>query len=69
MDIDNGDLVITLSQVENVHVSLGGLSKGMIGVVVSQSPELNQVHIYEVAIEGRIYYLFEDEIKKLEKQC
>jgi len=41
----------------------------MIGIVVAQSAEFNHVRIYGVAIEGHIYYLFEDEIKKLEKQC
>tara|TARA_R110000823_G_scaffold291603_1_gene410013 strand:+ start:116 stop:325 length:210 start_codon:yes stop_codon:yes gene_type:complete len=69
LDIDNGDLVVTLQQVESIHIIPGTLSEGMIGIVVAQSAEFNHVRIYGVAIEGHIYYLFEDEIKKLEKQC
>tara|TARA_R100000152_G_C6728651_1_gene153625 strand:- start:342 stop:554 length:213 start_codon:yes stop_codon:yes gene_type:complete len=64
-----GDLIVTLPKVEQIKAITMNLTRGMIGVVVDHSARFNHVVVYGVSIDGRVYYLFEDEIKKLEKEC
>tara|TARA_R110000824_G_scaffold67875_2_gene175788 strand:- start:10 stop:219 length:210 start_codon:yes stop_codon:yes gene_type:complete len=69
LDLEKGDIVITLPKVEKIQAIIGELGAGMIGIVVDRSAKFNHIRVYGVAIEGQIYYLFEDEIKKLEEEC
>ena len=69
MELKEGDLVVTLAKVETIRAGSKELRKGLIGVVCELSPNFNDVRVYEVTIEGQTYYLFEDEIKKLEEEC
>jgi len=69
MDLKDGDLVVTLPKVENIRVLSTQLKEGMVGVICQSSPSFDRVRVYAVAIEGQIYYLFEDEIIKLEEEC
>ena len=64
--LSNGDLVVTLPKVEGIKAIARYLRRGMIGVIVDHSAKFNEVVVYGVAIEGKIYWLFEDEIKPLE---
>ena len=41
----------------------------MIGVIVETSPRFDRINVYGVSIDGVVYYLFEDEIEKLEDKC
>jgi len=68
VEIKEGDLVVTLPQVVKVRSIIGGLEGGVIGVVVETSPRFDHLNVYGVLIEGEMYYLFEDEISKLEKE-
>jgi len=67
--LSNGDLVVTLPKVEGIKAIAVHLRRGMIGVVVNHTARFNDVVVYGVAIEGKIYWLFEDEIKPLEDKC
>ena len=67
--LSNGDLVVTLPKVEGIKAIAKHLRQGMIGVVVNHTARFNDVVVYGVAIEGKIYWLFEDEIKPLEDKC
>jgi len=69
MDLKEGDLVVTLTKVESIKTVSAELKEGMIGVICQSSPSFNHVRVYGVTIDGQIYYLFEDEIKKLEEEC
>ena len=69
MEINEGDLVITLPKVERIKAILGRVKAGMIGVVVETNPKFNNINVYGIAINGVVYYLFEDEFKKLEEEC
>ena len=69
MELKKGDLVVTLAKVETIRAGSTELKEGLIGVVCELSPNFNDVRVYEVTIEGQTYYLFEDEIKKLEEEC
>ena len=69
MEINEGDLVITLPKVERIKSIIGKIKSGMIGVVVEADSRFNRVKVYGVAINGVVYYLFEDEIEKLEEEC
>ena len=69
MEINEGDLIITLPKVERIKAILGKVKAGMIGVVIETNPKFNGVKVYGVAINGIVYYLFEDEFKKLEEEC
>ncbi len=69
MELNEGDLVITLPKVEKIQAILGILKAGMVGVIVETTPKFNHMRVYGVAIDGAIYYLFEDEIEKLEEKC
>jgi len=68
MDLIEGDLVITLKKVESIQ-AIVDLREGMTGVIVATTAEFDSVKVYGVLIEGREYYLFEDEIKRLEEKC
>tara|TARA_Y100001963_G_C6396285_1_gene272078 strand:+ start:54 stop:266 length:213 start_codon:yes stop_codon:yes gene_type:complete len=67
--LKRGDLVITLPKIGKVSAILGDLEEGLIGVIVETEPRFDNQKVYGVAINGRIYYLFEDEIEKLEAEC
>ncbi len=69
MDLKEGDLVITLDKVEKIRAIIDEIKGGMIGVIVDDGAKFDNTSVYGVAINGRIYYLFEDEIEKLEEQC
>ena len=69
MELEKGDLVITLPKVEKIKAILGKIKAGMIGVVVETSPRFDQISVYGISIDGIVYYLFEDEIEKLEEEC
>ena len=69
MGLEKGDLVITLPKVEKIKAILGKIKAGMIGVVVETSPRFDQISVYGISIDGIVYYLFEDEIEKLEEEC
>ena len=66
MEIKKGDLVITLPKVENIKKLNETLTRGMIGVVTNCTPKFNDIKVYEVVIDNKFFYLFEDEIKKME---
>ena len=67
--LSNGDLVVTLPKVEGIKAIARHLRRGMIGVIVDHSARFNEVVVYGVAINGNVYWLFEDEIRPLEKKC
>ena len=67
MGLKEGDLVVTLPRVDKVKSVLGRLGKDLVGVVVETSPRFDDMAVYGVLIDGDIYYLFEDEIEKVEK--
>tara|TARA_R100000231_G_scaffold120127_2_gene90267 strand:- start:730 stop:939 length:210 start_codon:yes stop_codon:yes gene_type:complete len=69
MDLKEGDLVITLKKVENIRAIMGQLKEGEIGVISEANANFDRLKVYGVAIGNKIYYLFEDEIKKLEEEC
>ena len=69
MDLKEGDLVITLKKVENIKAIMGKLKEGEIGVITETSAHFDKLNVYGVAIRDKIYYLFADEIKKLEENC
>ena len=69
MGLLKGDIVITLPRVERIKAVIGRISGGMIGVVIETNPRFNNVQVYGVLIDGEVYYLFEDEIEKLEEEC
>tara|TARA_B100000424_G_C22728726_1_gene395290 strand:+ start:383 stop:586 length:204 start_codon:yes stop_codon:yes gene_type:complete len=66
MEIKEGDLVVTLPAVEKIKAIIKKLPTGAVGVVSSITPKFDRKTVYEVLIEGETYYLFEDEIQKLE---
>jgi hypothetical protein len=67
--LKEGDLVVTLKKVERIRAIVGQLKEGEIGVISETSAHFDRMNVYGVAIKGRIYYLFEDEIEKLEEKC
>ena len=69
MDLKEGDLVITLEKVESVKGILGEVKAGMTGVITATSSKFNKSVVYGVLINGREYFLFPDEIQKLEDEC
>ena len=66
MEIREGDLVITLPKVEKIRAIIDKLGKGKIGVITSISSKFDEKTVYGVMIDGENYYLFGDEIEKLE---
>tara|TARA_R100001082_G_C4338708_1_gene149052 strand:- start:784 stop:993 length:210 start_codon:yes stop_codon:yes gene_type:complete len=69
MEIKEGDLVITLPKVEKINSIIDKLWKGKIGVVSSVSSRFESKKVYGVIIDGREFFLFADEIQKLEEKC
>ena len=69
MVLKEGDLVVTLPKIDKVKSILGEIGAGFIGVVVETEPQFDNQKVYGVLIDGRVYYLFQDEIEKLEKKC
>jgi len=69
MELKEGDLVVTLPKVEKIRAIIDKIGQGQIGVVVNMSSRFDKKTVYGVLLDGTIYYLFEDEIEKLEKKC
>ena len=69
MDIKEGDLVITLPKVEKVRAIIDKIGKGQVGVVTHISSKFDDKTVYGVMIEGETFFLFGDEIEKLEAEC
>ena len=69
MELKEGDLVITLPTVEKIRAIIDKIDKDQIGVVTSISSKFNEKTVYGVLMEGIVYYLFEDEIEKVEEEC
>lgn len=69
MELKEGDLVITLPKIDKVRSVLGKVGSNLIGVVVESSSKFDTMQVYGVLIDGDVYYLFEDEIEKLEERC
>ena len=69
MDLKEGDLVITLKKVEKIRAIIDHLGQGKIGVITSISARFSEKAVYGVLISGQVYFLFEDEIEKLEEKC
>mgnify|MGYP001354581660 CR=1 FL=1 len=69
MELKEGDLVITLPTIDKVRTVKGKVTEGLIGVVVETSAHFDTMQVYGVLIDGVVYYLFEDEMKKLEEKC
>ena len=69
MDLKKGDLVRTVAKVEKIQAVLGEVKSGMVGVVTTTEPKFNKIKVYGILIEGKEYFLFEDEIEKLEEKC
>ena len=67
--LKEGDLVVTTQKVKKIRAVYGELTEGVIGVIIIDSSIFNNIPVYGVAIDGTIYYLFEDEIEKLEEKC
>jgi|9_EtaG_2_1085328.scaffolds.fasta_scaffold24602_2 hypothetical protein len=67
MAINNGDLVITLPKIKEIQ-SIVNLEVGQMGFVV-EIEHGTQSTVYGVIIDGKKYYLFDDEIKKVEETC
>jgi hypothetical protein len=69
MEIKEGDLVVTLPKVEKIRAIVNKLNRGRVGVVTSVSSEFKGKLVYGVLIDGEEYFLFNDEIEKMEKEC
>ena len=69
MELKEGDLVVTLERVDKVKSVLGKLGKDLVGVIVETSPRFDTMSVYGVLIDGDVFYLFEDEIEKVEEEC
>jgi len=69
VELKEGDLVITLPTVEKIRAIIDKIDKDQIGVVTSISSKFNEKTVYGVLMEGIVYYLFEDEIEKVEEEC
>ena len=68
MELKKGDLVVTLPKVEQIRAIIDKLGKGKIGVIMSISSKFDKKSVYGVLIDGETYFLFGDEIEKLEEQ-
>ena len=69
MEIKEGDLVITLPKVEKIRAIVDRIQAGQIGVVTSVSSRFDGRWVFGVLIDGQEYFLFDDEVKKLEEKC
>tara|TARA_Y100000034_G_C6556797_1_gene240775 strand:+ start:266 stop:472 length:207 start_codon:yes stop_codon:yes gene_type:complete len=68
MELNEGDLVVTLPRVEKIRAIIDQIGKDQVGVITSISSKFDSKIVYGVLIDGEVYYLFEDEITKLEKE-
>ena len=68
MDLKEGDLVVTLPRVEKIRAIIDKIGQGQIGVVISMNSRFDEKPVYGVLLDGEVYYLFEDEIEKLEER-
>jgi len=68
MDLSEGDLVITLPRIDQMRSPAGTIKAGLVGVVVETEPKFDNQNVYGVLIDGKVYYLFRDEIEKVEKK-
>tara|TARA_R100000152_G_C6705079_1_gene133820 strand:- start:385 stop:594 length:210 start_codon:yes stop_codon:yes gene_type:complete len=69
MELKEGDLVVTLKKVENIRAIAGELKEGQVGVITEESAHFDNMSVYGVVIKDKVYYLFQDEIEKLEEKC
>jgi len=69
MELKEGDLVITLPKVDKINSVSVTLGKDLVGVIVETSPRFDTMNVYGVLVDGAVYYLFEDEIEKVEEEC
>ena len=69
MGLKEGDLIVTLPRVEKIRAIIDQIGKDQVGVITSISSKFDSKTVYGVLIDGEVYYLFEDEITKLENQC
>ena len=67
MGLNEGDLVVPLPKVEKIRAIIDKLGSGKIGVIVSVSSKFDSKAVYGVLIDGEEYFLFEDEIIKVEE--
>jgi len=68
MELKEGDLVIILPKVQSIQAVVD-LHGGEIGVVCDTSGKFDQMQVYGVVVNGHTYYLFNDEVEKLEEKC
>lgn len=68
MELKEGDLVLILPKVKSIQAVVD-LNGGEIGVVVDNSGKFDMLNVYGIMINGHVYYLFADEIEKLEEKC
>tara|TARA_Y100001937_G_C6986592_1_gene270187 strand:- start:135 stop:341 length:207 start_codon:yes stop_codon:yes gene_type:complete len=68
MELKEGDLVVTLARVEKIRAIVDQLKEGQVGVVTSISSKFAGKKVYGVLIDGHEYFLFEDEIEKMEEK-
>ena len=68
MELKEGDLVVTLPRVDKVKSVLGKIGQDLVGVIVETSANFDTLNVFGVLIDGEVYYLFEDEIAKVEEQ-
>ena len=68
MELMEGDLVITLPQVEKIRAIIDKIGQGQVGVVTSISSKFDEKTVYGVLIDGEVYYLFGDEIEKMTRK-
>jgi hypothetical protein len=66
MDLKEGDLVVTLPRIDQIRSIVGELTSGLIGVVVETDSKFDNQAVYGILINEKIYYLFHDEVEKLE---
>ena len=69
MALKEGDLVITLPNVEKIRAIIDKIGPGIIGVITQTNSRFDDKAVYGVLVEGIVYYLFEDEIAKVEEEC
>lgn len=68
MELKEGDLVVILPKVQSVQAVLD-LHGGEIGVICDISGKFDKMQVYGVVVNGSTYYLFSDEVEKLEEKC
>jgi len=68
MVIEIGDVIACRKKVESISSLYPHLKEGDIGIVIDTAPEFNNLKVYGVVISGQTYYLFQDEIEKIETE-